>query len=136
MTVRQQNKLLTDALSLFDAQAILETLLGCNHTQLILRADEELAQDSVTAAMRMKQRRKQREPIQYITGSWTFMGREYIVGEGVLIPRDDTEVLVRESLKLIPEDEECNILDLCAGSGIIAVTIKKERPLCCVSAVE
>lgn len=136
MTVRLLNKLLSDALSPFDAQAILETLLGCDHTQLILRADEALSDEIILKALSMKDRREQGEPIQYITGTWTFMGRDYEVGEGVLIPRDDTEVLVRESLKLIPKDQECNILDLCSGTGIIAVTIKKERPLCRVSAVE
>ena len=136
MTVRQLNKLLSDALSPFDAQMILETLLGCDHTQLILRADEALSDEIILKALSMKDRREQGEPIQYITGTWTFMGREYAVGKGVLIPRDDTEVLVRESLKLIPENRAMEILDLCAGTGIIAVTIKKERPLCRVSAVE
>lgn len=136
MTVRQLSKLLKDSLSPLDAQAILQTLLVCDHTQLILRSDEEISDEIVSKALSMKERREQGEPIQYITGSWSFMGREYAVGEGVLIPRDDTEVLVRESLQLIPTDRAMNILDLCAGTGVIAITLKKERPLCGVSAVE
>ncbi len=136
MTVRQLSKLLKDALSPLDAQAILQTLLGCSHTQLILCADEELSDEIISKALSMKERREQGEPIQYITGTWSFLGRDYLVGKGVLIPRDDTEVLVTQSLRLIPEDRKMTILDLCAGTGIIAVTIKKERPLCEVFAVE
>ena len=136
MTVRQLNDLLKTSLSPFDAQNILEHLLCCTRSQLVLRYDEELSDDIVSSALSMKKRREQGEPIQYILGFWSFMGREFEVTKGVLIPRDDTEVVVCASLALILKDEEKKILDLCAGSGIIAVTIKKERPLCRVSAVE
>lgn len=136
MTVKQLSKLLTDALSPFDAQAILETLLGYDHAQMILNADRELPSSAVTQAMEMKKRREQGEPIQYIIGKWSFLGREYTVGDGALIPRDDTEVLVRESLRLIPTKQAARVLDLCAGTGIIAITIKEERPLSEVFAVE
>lgn len=136
MTVKQLIKLLSDALSPLDARAIIEAVLGYDHTQMILNADRELSPSAVTQAMEMKKRREQGEPIQYIIGKWSFLGREYAVGEGALIPRDDTEVLVRESLRLIPEDKATRILDLCAGTGIIAITIKKERPLSEVFAVE
>ena len=136
MTVQTLLKTLREALSPYDAQIIAESLLKCSHTELILRSGEKLSDEIVREAMRMKERREQGEPIQYITGEWRFFGRDYVVGEGVLIPRDDTEVLVAESLRLIPENTPMKVLDLCAGSGIIAITIKKERPLCEVFAVE
>ena len=129
MTVRQLCNLLRAALSPSDAENILEHLLHCSRTGLVLRYDEELDEKTVFSALSMKKRREQGEPIQYILGSWSFMGREYEVYDGVLIPRDDTEVVVCAALKLLLKDKEKTILDLCSGSGIIAVTLKKERPL-------
>ena len=136
MTVRTLLNTLKATLSPSDAQSIIEKLLGGSRTQLILRADEELPDEQIREALQMKARREQGEPIQYILGEETFFGRSYRVGRGVLIPRDDTEVVVRECLRLIPENMPMRILDLCAGSGIIAITMKKERPLCEVCAVE
>lgn len=136
MTVKALLNTLRRSLSPYDAQLILESLLDCTRTDLILRADEELSDEIVSQAVNMKEQRDRGEPIQYLIGKWGFFGREYIVGKGVLIPRDDTEVLVAECLRLIPEDKPMKALDLCAGSGIIAITVKKERPLCTVFAVE
>ena len=72
--------------------------------------------------------------MQYATGKAYFMGREYFVGEGVLIPRDDTEVAVNECMKCMTGHER--VIDLCSGSGIIAVTLAKEFPKAEIYAVE
>ena len=74
-------------------------------------------------------KRKSHYPLQYILGKWDFMGQIYDVGEGVLIPRYDTEVLVHRCIKFLEqfEDKETlNILDLCSGTGIIAITLAKQ----------
>lgn len=118
-----------------DTIEILCAALECDRTQLILRQDN-IPDDLCEKALQMARRRISGEPIQYIIGTWSFMGRDYKVGEGVLIPRDDTEVVVREALRLIQSVPHPQIVDLCAGSGIIAITLHKELRNATVSAVE
>ncbi len=84
-------------------------------------------------------RRIKGEPLQYIIGYWYFYGRKFFVGEGVLIPRDDTEVVLRAAfphLDKIKINHSPAILDLCSGSGILAVTLGCEYPESTVTAVE
>ncbi len=118
-----------------DTTEILCTVLKCDRTQLILRQDK-LPEALCEKALQMARRRAVGEPIQYVIGTWSFMGRDYKVGKGVLIPRDDTEVAVGEALRLIKSVPHPHIVDLCAGSGIIAITLYKELPGATVSAVE
>lgn len=75
-------------------------------------------------------------PLQYIIGKWLFMDIPFFVGEGVLIPRDDTEVIVRELLKRIKDIKNPKIIDLCSGSGAIAITVAKSRPDAEITALE
>ena len=81
-------------------------------------------------------KRKERYPLQYILGSWDFYGREFFVGEGVLIPRADTEIVVEKSLEFLRNKTNPKVLDLCSGSGCIAVTLKLEKCDATVTAVE
>lgn len=118
-----------------DTAEILCAVLGCDHTQLILREDD-IPAESCDKALQMARRRADGEPIQYVLGCWSFMGRDYKVGEGVLIPRDDTEVVVCEALKRAQGFSRPVVVDLCAGSGIIAVTLEKELSGATVFAVE
>lgn len=62
-------------------------------------------------------------PLQYILGEWSFMGHVLEICEGVLIPRDDTEVLVNEAIDRIKGIERPYILDLCSGSGAVAIAL-------------
>lgn len=83
-------------------------------------------------------RRKAREPLQYIVGHTDFYGLEIKVGPGVLIPRPETELLVEEVIKIVSSQQakskiqnpksKINILDLCTGSGCIAVALAKHFP--------
>lgn len=118
-----------------DTAEILCAVLDCNHTQLILREDD-IPAESCDKALQMARKRADGEPIQYVLGCWSFMGRDYKVGEGVLIPRDDTEVVVCEALKRAQGFSRPVVVDLCAGSGIIAVTLEKELSGAMVFAVE
>ena len=81
-------------------------------------------------------KRREGYPLQYIIGKWSFMGNDFIVGEGVLIPRDDTEVAVNECFSAVKNIRRAKILDLCSGSGIIAVTLAKLLPDAEITALE
>lgn len=77
-------------------------------------------------------------PLQYIIGKWDFWKYTFRVGEGVLIPRPDTETLIENVLDICGKNnlKSPKILDLCSGSGCIAVTLDKEIPQSAVYAVE
>ena len=79
-------------------------------------------------------RRCSREPLQYILGSWNFMGLDFEVTEDCLIPREDTELLCECAISRMPEG--ASFLDLCTGSGCIAVSVAHHRPDVSVSALE
>lgn len=105
-----------------DTREILSAALERPYTELMLR-DGEASQYACEKAIKMARRRADGEPLQYVLGFWFFMGQKYLVGEGVLIPRDDTEVVVTEAIKLMRDTPAPAIVDLCAGSGIIAITL-------------
>ena len=77
-----------------------------------------------------------RYPLQYIIGRWNFFGREYFVGPGVLIPRSDTETLIDVCLDAVKGKEKPRVLDLCAGSGCIGITIANRYKETSVTLVE
>ena len=73
-------------------------------------------------------RRLSREPLQYLLGEWWFMGMRFRVSPAALIPRQDTETLCEEALRLIGERGYSSLLDICTGTGCIAVSLKKLAP--------
>jgi release factor glutamine methyltransferase len=84
----------------------------------------------------MIKKRSSGYPLQYILGEWEFYGLPFIVGEGVLIPRPDTETLVDKVLEYAGKHENLKIADLCSGSGCIATAIEKNTVNSDVYAVE
>ena len=84
---------------------------------------EEFDGDALETALA---RRINREPLQYIIGKWPFFREEYFVSPDCLIPRSDTEVLVERLVKHLPQG--ARFLDLCTGSGCIAISLAKNRP--------
>ncbi|MBR5495990.1 MAG: peptide chain release factor N(5)-glutamine methyltransferase, partial [Oscillospiraceae bacterium] len=110
----------------FDAKQILSYVCGVDLTNLILEFDESLTQKQENQTMDLVLKRAERYPLQYLLGQWEFYSREYYVGEGVLIPRADTEVLCETVIKLAKEVKEPKIADLCSGSGCIAITLYNE----------
>ena len=75
-------------------------------------------------------------PLQHITHTQEFMKMDFYVDENVLIPRPDTEILVEETIKIAQTMERPKILDLCTGSGAIAISLKKYIPSAQVYAVD
>ena len=120
----------------FDARCLLEFVLNLNPTQYLLNRSEEV--DSVCAEkfLSLVERRSNGEPLQYILGKWEFMGLQFYVGEGVLIPRPETEMLVEFALDFLKDKKNPVVIDLCSGSGCIAISVAKHLPNAKVYAVE
>ena len=120
----------------FDARCLLEFVLNLNPTQYLLNRSEEV--DSVCAEkfLSLVERRSNGEPLQYVLGKWEFMGLPFYVGEGVLIPRPETEMLVEYALDFLKDKKNPVVIDLCSGSGCIAISVAKHLPKAKVYAVE
>lgn len=124
--------------SRFDTDCLFEDILNSDKSALILRGETEVPEPDADRLMLAAEKRCGGTPLQYILGEWEFFGRPFYVGEGVLIPRPDTEVLVEKVLEHFAAEgnRSPEICDLCSGSGCIAVTLKKEIPHAAVHAVE
>lgn len=120
----------------FEAKQIIMHITGLNALQIMNNYNRpltEFQQNNLTAILHQ---REVRYPLQYILGTWEFYGRPFWVGPGVLIPRADTECVVEEAMEQLKTAESPCILDLCAGSGAIGITLAKELPESRVTMVE
>ena len=93
----------------------------------VLNKDEEVSKLNENKFKQLIKKRKEKMPMAYILKDVEFMGLDFYVEEGVLIPRGDTEVLVEEVLKHIGEDEDISVCDLCCGSGAIGISLAALR---------
>ena len=107
----------------YESRLIIENVTGMSRASQIANAEAEVKNEE--KMLKMAQKRTEHIPLQYILGSWSFMGFELKVGEGVLIPRDDTEVLVNLCLGFLKDKENPKAVDLCAGSGAISIALKR-----------
>ena len=108
-----------------EARLLIEGVTGMNRASQIANSNSEISGEIQEKLISMAQRRAEHLPLQYILGKWSFMGFELKVGEGVLIPRDDTEVLVGLCLDYLKASDGKTALDLCAGSGAVSVALDK-----------
>lgn len=120
----------------FDTIYLFEHIFKLKRTDITVHGDKAVDENKLPVLLECAKRRANGEPIQYITGEWYFMGNTYKVSQGVLIPRDDTEVLVNACIDILKNKSNCNIVDLCSGSGIIAVTLKQHFANSTLFAVE
>jgi release factor glutamine methyltransferase len=111
-----------------DAIWLLSTIIKKNRAELLLGSREQLPVAARKKWVKFWRERQQGKPLQFITGSAPFWGRDLLVREGVLIPRPETEILVELTLALFPPTAQAWVLDIGTGSGAIAVTLKLERP--------
>lgn len=111
----------------FEAQCIMDYVFGFDRIALITHGSDELSDENIKKVDEIVLRRKKYEPLQYILGKWNFFGFDFEVGEGVLIPRDDTEVVLELCLQYLDtlKKDGVKVVDLCAGSGAISVAIQK-----------
>ena len=107
----------------FEAELLLEKAAGLNRTALFLRSEESLSDEVLAVYEGFLSEREQGRPTQYILGEWEFMGLPFHVGEGVLIPRGDTEVLVETILEKQQSEPLRSILDIGTGSGCIPISL-------------
>lgn len=110
-----------------DAWLLLEYESGKNRAYYFAHCKEEADEEIKTPYMEKIRKRAQHIPLQHLTHQGYFMGYEFFVNENVLVPRQDTEVLVEEALFLIKEKEVPQILDMCTGSGCILLSLLLER---------
>lgn len=127
MNTKQLEKILTDSgielsEAKIEAKMLLKHFLGVNDKDLLLNAEFEDNEDVRKAVVLRAETKK---PIQHIIGSAHFMGEDFIVNENVLIPRDETEILVRKAVDIIKENDFRNVLDIGAGSGCISCMVAK-----------
>ena len=108
-----------------DAELLLADALGIERIQLYLDLERPLRDGELGEVKERVRRRREREPVAYILGERGFWGRMFEVGPAVLIPRPDTETLIERALELLEPGDR--VLDLCTGSGCIAVTLAAER---------
>lgn len=117
-----------------EAEWMLCAVTGLDRVGLYLQFERPLSGTELAAYRAMVARRGKREPLQYILGSQEFMGLEFEVAPGVLIPRHDTETLVTEALARLPG--AAAILDIGVGSGCIAVSLARQLPGARVTATD
>ena len=120
-----------------EAQLLLAHVLQCTRMQLYTGFDKPLAEAELAAYRGLIKRRLAGEPVAYLLGEHEFWGLPLFVDEHVLIPRPDSETVVEVARDTLPDrTAPCRVLDLCTGSGAIALALAKELPAAHVIATE
>lgn len=107
----------------FEAECIMKKFAGADRITLLTEPNREASEKQESAVREMLSRRLNGEPLQYILGEWELYGFPFEVGEGVLIPRQDTETIIELAEKHLKPDMLC--ADLCAGSGCIGISLAR-----------
>jgi len=118
------------------AELLLASVLGVERVKLYMDLERPLSKDELAGYRALIQRRLTGEPTEYLVGAKEFYGRRFEVDPRVLIPRPETELLVEAVLRVVPKDAPVRVLDLCTGSGCIAISIAAERPQASVWATD
>ncbi len=120
-----------------DAEVLLAHCLATSRTQLFIDMQKPLAGPELARFREMVRRRRNREPVAYLRGEREFFGRNFRVDARVLVPRPDTEALVEVALARTAHISlSMRALDLCTGSGCVAITLGRERPTARVVATD
>jgi release factor glutamine methyltransferase len=120
-----------------EAQVLLAHVLGCSRVQLYTGFDKPLGEAELARFRALIKRRLAGESVSYLVGETEFWGLPFFVDDSVLVPRPDTETVIDVARAARPDRTlPCRILDLCTGSGVIAVSLAKEYPAARIVATE
>lgn len=111
-----------------DAWLLLEYVTGRNRAWYFAHSDEIAEEETEYRYMELCRKRAGHIPLQHLTGTACFMGYDFFVDEHVLVPRQDTECLAEEGLRLLKDRKNPRILDMCTGSGCILLSMLMEIP--------
>jgi len=107
---------------------LMEHALGLSNLTQVLDRDRVLSTREAETVQALVARRVSREPLQYLLGTQEFCGIEFVVTPAVLIPRPETELLVEQVVRRISAEQAATVVDVCTGSGCIAVALAQRRP--------
>lgn len=124
--LRNKKTLLTPNSSLLTHEFLWLASYALDLSSSQIMAREKFSDDEITKINALIERRNNHEPLQYIMGVADFYGRDFEVGEGVLIPRHDTETLIEAAKKYFSPEKKFTFLDWGTGSGCIAITLLLE----------
>jgi release factor glutamine methyltransferase len=123
--------------SRLDAEVLLAFALGTTRIGLVMEGKKPLAPEELARFRELVKRRRTHEPVAYLRGEREFYGRTFKVDRRVLVPRPDTETLVEVALQRSRRvSMSMRALDLCTGSGCVAVSLARERPTSSVVATD
>ena len=120
----------------FDAGCLFRKAFGLDRQQRVMRSAENAPEEETAAYLSLARERAAGRPLQYLLGEWPFLGMALAVGEGVLIPREETELLVRTAAEMLKGRPSPRAADLCAGSGAAALGLVSLLPDARVTAAE
>lgn len=106
-----------------DAWYLFEYIFDLNRMEYLLEPEKEAKPHQVEKYLKVLERRGTNYPVQYIIGNTEFMGYTFLVNENVLIPRQDTELLVETAADMLADN--ASVLDMCTGSGCIIISLAK-----------
>ncbi|QRO00937.1 peptide chain release factor N(5)-glutamine methyltransferase [Archangium violaceum] len=118
------------------AEVLLAHVLKTTRVRLYVDLDRPMEKTELTTFRALIERRMAGEPTQYLTGVREFYNRPFKVDPRVLIPRPETELLVEAALHRLPKDAPGTALDVCTGSGCLAISLAAERPQATVLATD
>ena len=121
---------------ILDSELLLSKVLNKSREEILLNSNHILKKQEINRFNSYLLRRKYNEPIAYILGFKYFWKYKFITNKSVLIPRPDTELIVEECLKYLPNNKSKKILDIVTGSGCIIISILKERSKCIATALD
>ncbi len=119
-----------------DVELILSKVVKRKREEIILNTNNKLKNKDIIKFQHYLLRRSQKEPMAYILGYKYFWKHKFLTNKFVLIPRPDTELIIEETLKYLPNNKSKKILDVGTGSGCIVVSLIKERPKCTATAID
>lgn len=110
----------------YERKVLLEEVLGLTYMQMLMNGEEEVEPEKETKYLQLIERRCEHYPLQYLLGFAHFMDYTFYVNENVLIPRNDTEILVEQANEVLDRmaNPSVHVLDLCCGSGCIGISLK------------